>query len=209
MLLRKNRSSLPRIQQSLVEQWHIVDDNGKLVRQNTRHICQAGDEAHRAIYIKPKGDIDPRQLIIKNVPLRPGTLVFRTSSARFDVTKTDDILQVGADAKANYAIYSILSDISGASTRVGRVILPCSIRSPTSFEFVVLSRTGGHPGLFDEDKLDEYGMWKRLGYHGCMFFVMAVQKMRHEELMERVGLGVIFDRAWVNSTAEQKIVLLG
>ena len=209
VLVRKNRSSLPYIQESLVEQWYIVDDNGKLVRQDTRHTGQAGDEAHRAIYITPKGDIDAQQLISKNVSLRPGTLVFRTSSARFDVTKTDDILQVGADAKANYTIYSILSDISRASTRVGRVILPCSIRSPTSFEFVVLSRTGGRPGLFDEDRLDEYGMWKRLGYHGCMFHVMAVQKMRDEEVMERVGLGVIFDRAWVNSSAEQKIVLLG
>ncbi|KAJ8585796.1 HET-domain-containing protein, partial [Rhizopogon salebrosus TDB-379] len=197
--------SLPRIQDSLVEQWHLVDDDGKLVRQDVWSTGGAGNEDHWAIYVMPKGDIDPRQLIMENAPLRPGTLVFRTSSSYFDVTKTDDII----DTNANYGIHSILSDIPRPSTRVGRIILPCSIRSPTSFEFVVLSRTSGRQGLFDEDRLDEHGIWKRVGYYGCMFYVMAVQKMQDEERMERVGVGVIFDRAWLNSRAEQKVVFLG
>jgi hypothetical protein len=56
---------------------------------------------------------------------------------------------------------------------------------------------------------DEHGIWKRLGYDGCMFYVMAVQKMWGEERMERLGVGVILDRAWLHSTAEQKVVFLG
>ncbi|KAJ8593629.1 HET-domain-containing protein, partial [Rhizopogon salebrosus TDB-379] len=197
----------PGIRESLVEQWHIVDDDGNLVRQDVWRTRRMGDEAHRALYVPPKGKIDAQQMIRQNAPLRPGTLVFRTSSARFNVTKANDL--TGANVGTHFAIYSIMSDIPQPSTRIGRVVLPCSTLSPTSCEFVVLSRTTGRAGLFDEDILDEYGIWKRLGYDGCMFYVMAVQKMWGEERMERLGVGVILDRAWLHSAAEQKVVFLG
>ncbi|OJA17649.1 hypothetical protein AZE42_10799, partial [Rhizopogon vesiculosus] len=80
-------------------------------------------------YVAPKGDIDPQQLIAENAPLLPGTLVFRTSYSRFDVTKADGV--IGADAMDNYVVYSILSDIPSPSTMVGQIILPCSTPSPT------------------------------------------------------------------------------
>ncbi|OAX35511.1 HET-domain-containing protein [Rhizopogon vinicolor AM-OR11-026] len=203
-LLTEQGNSLD-IQESLVAQWHIVDNDGKLVRMDVWHPIRVDKNDHWAIYLAPKGDLDARQLISEKAPLQPGTLVFRTSSARFNVAKADDITA----AEANYAVYSILSDIPQTTTRIGRVFLPRSIHSPTSFEFIVLSRTMGRPGLFDEDILDEHRIWKRLGYHSCMFYVMAVQKIRDEERMERVGVGLIFDRAWVNSTTEQKVVFLG
>lgn len=189
--------------QSLVEQWYIIDGDGQPVRQDVRHFGRTGEyflEAHSRTYVAQKGEIDPQLLLTKNAPLRPGTLVFRTSSARFDVTKAGD--GAGADVVTNYAIYSILSDIPQPSTLVGRIILPCSTLSQTSYEFIVLSRADQGKGFYDEDRLG-----KR--YSGCMLYVMAVQKIQDEERMERVGVGVIFELAWLNSAAEQKMVLLG
>ncbi|KIK38877.1 hypothetical protein CY34DRAFT_365741 [Suillus luteus UH-Slu-Lm8-n1] len=90
-------------------------------------------------------------LITEGAPLRPGTLAFRTRSARFNVTKVDDV--IGADSGANYATYSILSDFPRPPTLVGHVILPCSTHSLTSCEFIVLARTDDIEGLYDEDAL--------------------------------------------------------
>jgi hypothetical protein len=207
VLGKEHARSPPGIQQSLVEQWNIVDDDGKLVRLDVRRTGRKGDGVHWALYVPPNGDIDAGQLVRENAPLLPGTLVFRTSSARFNVTRADDFIDAGVVTK--YAIYSILSDIPQPSTRVGCVVLPCSTHSPTSCEFIVLSRTSGRPGLFNEDRLDENRIWKRLGYHGCMFYVMVVRKMQNEERLERLGVGVIFDRAWLNSAGEQKTIFLG
>lgn len=193
----------PWITQSLVEQWHIVDDDGRLVPldvQRTGRMARSIEEANSSPYVIPKGDIDAQTLMIEGAPLHPGTLVFRTRSARFTVTKADDVAGAGPDA--NYATYSILSDLPRPSTLVGRVILPCSTHSPTSCEFIVLSRTDDVEGLYNEDVLG-----KR--YLGCMLFVMAVQQMRDEKRMERIGVGVIFEHAWPNATPDQKVVLLG
>jgi hypothetical protein len=33
--------------------------------------------------------------------------------------------------------------------------------------------------------------------------------MQKEERLERLGVGVIFDRAWLNSAGEQKTIFLG
>jgi hypothetical protein len=190
--------------QSLVEQWYIIDNDGQPVRQDVRRLGRSGEyflEAHSRTYVAQKGEIDPQQLLTENAPLRPGTLVFRTSSARFKVTKADDV--AGADVATNYAIYSILSDFPQPSTLVGRVILPSSTQSLSSYEFVVLSRADKFSGLYDEDRLGER-------YSGCMLYVMAVQKMQDEKrISERVGLGVIFEHAWLDSRTEQKMIFLG
>ncbi|KAG1840625.1 heterokaryon incompatibility protein-domain-containing protein [Suillus subluteus] len=199
----QNGGVSPWITQSLVEKWYIVDDNGQFVPLDVRRtgrMARSVEEANSSPYVIPKGDIDAQTLITENAPLRPGTLVFRTRSARFNVMKADDV--VGADPEANYVTYSILSDIPRPSTLVGRVILPSSTHSPTSCEFIVLSRTDDVGGLYDEDTLG-----KR--YLGCMLYVMAVQKMQDEKWMERVGVGVIFEHAWPNATQEQNVVLLG
>ncbi|KAJ8583923.1 HET-domain-containing protein [Rhizopogon salebrosus TDB-379] len=189
------------VDQSLVKQWYIVDDNGRPVRQDVPHQPgELSEDATQRTYVGPKEDIDPQRLIAENAPLLPGTLVFRTSHSRFNVTKANDV--VGAGAVDNYAIYSILSDVPRPSTWVGRIILPCSTHSPTSHEFVVLSRADEREEFYDEERLG-----KR--YSGCMLYVMAVQKMQNEQRMERVGVGIIFEQAWLDSSAEQKIVYLG
>jgi hypothetical protein len=193
------------VYESLVHQWYMVDDGGRPVRQEVRHFGHTGEDiqdANWSIYVAPKGDINPQQLLIENRPLPPGTLVFRTTSARFDVMRAQDV--AGADVMTNYAVYSILSDFLRPSTLVGRVILPYSTStdSPTSYEFIVLSRTGRCGGLYDENVL-------RKPYFGCMLYVMAVQKVQDDRMMERVGVGVIVEQAWLDSTPEEKIVFLG
>lgn len=191
------------VYESLVQQWYIVDHDHQPVLQDVRRFGRTGEDIQDAdsrSYVAPHGDINPRQLITKNAPLRPGTLVFQTSSARFDVTRADDV--VGADVMTSHAIYSILMDTPRPSTLVGRVILPCSTSSPTSCEFIVLSRTGHCTGLYNQDVL-------RKPYFGCMLYVMAVQKLQEERTMERVGVGVIVEEAWLNSPTELKIVFLG
>ncbi|KAJ8588232.1 hypothetical protein M405DRAFT_902842 [Rhizopogon salebrosus TDB-379] len=193
------------VYESLVDQWYIADDGGRPVRQEVRHFGHMGEDiqdANWSIYVTPKGDINPQQLLIENVPLQPGTLVFRTTSARFDVTRAQDV--AGADVVTNYAVYSILSDFLRPSTLVGRVILPYSTStdSPTSYEFIVLARTGRCGRLYDENVL-------RKPYFGCMLYVMAVQKVQDDGMMVRVGVGVIVEQAWLDSTPEEKIVFLG
>jgi hypothetical protein len=197
-------SSAIFVYESLVHHWYIVDDGGRPVRQDVRHSGRTGEvhDANSSTYIAPKGDINPQQLLVENAPLQPGALVFRTTSARFGVTRAHDV--AGADVMTNYAVYSILSDFLRPSTLVGRVILPCltPTDSPTSYEFIVLSRADHCGGLYDENVL-------RKPYFGCMLHVMAVQKTQDERMMERVGVGVIVEQAWLDSTAEEKIVFLG
>ncbi|OJA13928.1 hypothetical protein AZE42_01330, partial [Rhizopogon vesiculosus] len=120
------------VEQSLVEQWYIVNEDGQPVHQYVpRQPGELSEDINRKTYVRPKGDIDPQQLITGNAPLLPGTLIFRTSYSRFDVTKADDVAGAGAGIVANHAIYSILSDTPQPSTLVGRIILPCSTHSPT------------------------------------------------------------------------------
>jgi hypothetical protein len=200
--------SLPRFKfgQSLVE-WYIVDENGQLVHLYVDHgkgiIPERNPHlATNTAYVAPKGDIDSQQLMTKDVPLVPGTLVFRTSCSRFDVTPWGSEIQ-NAGAGVSYAIYSILSDIPRSSTRVGRIILPSSTDSPASHEFIVLSRSTERPvRVYDDQRLGE-------SYYGCMLYVMAVQKMQDEKRFERVGVGIIFEQAWVKSSPEEKIIYLG
>jgi len=196
-----NHEPMPRLKfgQSLVE-LYIVDNKGQLVHQCVEHreriiLAPDPDLITNIAYVAPNGDIDSN-----NVPLLPGTLVFRTSCSRFNVTKADDVQH--ANVLANYAIYSILSDIPRPSTRVGRIILPSSTNSPTSYEFVVLSRSTEDPLVYDGERLGKK-------YPGCMLYLMAVQKMEDGQRVERVGVGIIFEQAWRKSQPEEKIVYLG
>jgi len=209
------RMTLPRLKfgQSLV-QWYLVDNNGQLVHQYVEPqkgiiLGPAGDpnSITNTAYVAPKGDIDSQQLMANSAPLLPGTLVFWTSCSRFDVTRCQWEGPEGgvqnASAVANHAVYHILSEIPRPSTRAGRIILPSSTHSPTSYEFIVISRSTERPiHVYDEERLGE-------SYYGCMLYVMAVQKMQDKKRFERVGVGIIFERAWLTSGPKEKIVYLG
>ncbi|OJA13927.1 hypothetical protein AZE42_01331 [Rhizopogon vesiculosus] len=109
MRLGRIGTNTSEINQSLVEQWYIVDDDGLLVRQwvtvewQERIINEDINIVGYIPCVAPKGDIDPQQLITENALLVPGTLVFRTSYSRFHVTKADNV--GGVDAAANYVCH--------------------------------------------------------------------------------------------------------
>ncbi|KAG2370309.1 heterokaryon incompatibility protein-domain-containing protein [Suillus spraguei] len=120
----------------------------------------------------------------------PGTLIFRTTSSHFAIAR-----RRGEESHAS--IHHGLFDIFSPSIRVGTAVLPLDVALPTSLEFIVLSRTGMNGG-YDQERI-EY-------YPECLLHVMAVSQ--NEGVMERVGLDVIHEAAWMASGAEEKVVFL-
>ncbi|EGN96376.1 hypothetical protein SERLA73DRAFT_39921, partial [Serpula lacrymans var. lacrymans S7.3] len=188
--IHKNTES-PRLLESLVDPWFIVDEGGEVVQLEVGRMNRATaypEEIGPRQYLPPQGIFDPLQLGLTNEhPPEPGTLIFRTSSAWFDIAQVNS---VSSNIETHYAFFSILSNIPSPSTRVGRIILPLSIRSPASLKFIVLSRTNGPSGVYDENVLGER-------YSGCFLYVMAVEKKGDTTIMERVGVGIIFEGAWL------------
>ena len=81
------------------------------------------------------------------------------------------------------------------------MILPASTPSPSVFE-LVLSRCDSPVGFWDESK------WGTR-YYGRMLHVMALQSMRCDpRVSERTGLSVVVESAWMESGAEERVVLL-
>lgn len=132
-------------------------------------------------------------------PLKPGTLIFRTTSNHFDITRRDGEPNGESSPADHYGLFNVLSTTSSPSTWVGTVILPLNPAPPTSIKFIVLSRASDSViGSYDKESLKRY--------RGCMLHVMAVNE--NEGLMERIGLGVIHIVAWVTSMPEEKVVFL-
>jgi hypothetical protein len=197
-----SRVDFPRPIETLVGSWYIVHDSGivqlDVRRLDRRLISYPEDEVGLVRFSPSQGAVDLQLLSHKNGRLlEPGILIFRTTSAYFTVVRVGDD---NTSAGAHHAIFAILS--SSSSARVGRIILPVSTPSPFSFEFVVLSRTSGNPGLYDEAIFGER-------YSGCLLYVMAVQKMGDTGTVERVGVGVMFEKAWLDSILGETTVLLG
>lgn len=131
----------------------------------------------------------------------PGTLIFRTRCAHFQVIKVDDDV-ANADEAAAHVIFHIVPVDPAPQSNAGRIILPASVVSPTIFEFIVLSRGEGIHGIYDE-----FTWGKR--YSGCALHVMAVQRTHNDSrVRERVGIGVIVESAWMKSHGEECVVLL-
>ncbi|EGN97795.1 hypothetical protein SERLA73DRAFT_160870 [Serpula lacrymans var. lacrymans S7.3] len=201
---RGNNYPLPT--ESLVNHWFIVEESGEIVSLDVtcidRIIVHPERESGLRRYSPPRGTVDQLQLDIRNIhPKEPGTLIFRTSSAYFNVTELENDASGIPAVGTHHAVFSLLSNAPPSSARVGRVILPVSTCTPVSLEFVVLSRTGGPLGAFDEDIFG-----KR--YSDCFLYVMAVQKIHQRKTLERIGVGIIFERAWIDSLANEKVVLL-
>ncbi|KAI6117601.1 heterokaryon incompatibility protein-domain-containing protein [Pisolithus croceorrhizus] len=90
--------------------------------------------------------------------------------------------------------------IRHSRANAGRIILPASTASPTTFEFIVLSRCDGIRGIYDE--LTWGGR-----YYGCLLHVMAVQGTPDDSrVRERVGVGVVVEPAWIKSHKEETTV---
>ncbi|KAG1728769.1 heterokaryon incompatibility protein-domain-containing protein [Suillus lakei] len=197
-------SDWPRVTESVIDPWYVVDHNGDTVQLDVRRIHRAftypiPEEAMNP-YSSPQGILDPSQLTLDiHRPLDPGTLIFRTTSSRFSIIRRGGGDNEKSSARVYHDLFNILSSASSPSSWVGSVILPLDPAPPASLEFIVLSRTSASPGVYDEESLGKF-------YHGCMLYVMAVSQ--NEGLMERVGLGIIHEAAWIASSAQEKVVFL-
>lgn len=191
-----NMSSDPSVEETLVDPWYIVDHNGDIekldVYQRPWVILRPNQEKHA--YSAPRGILDPTELTpdIRR-PLDTGTLVFRTTCSHFGIVRRE-----GEEPSAYaHSLFNILSTVSFPPIWVGTAVLPLEPTLPSSLDFIVLFRTSSR-SVYDEENL--------MGYDGCLLNVMAVSQ--DEGLMERVGLGVIHEAAWIASKPEKKVVFL-
>ncbi|KAG6377608.1 heterokaryon incompatibility protein-domain-containing protein [Boletus reticuloceps] len=191
--------------ESLVTAWHLVDEDGTIIRLNVKQIPPSwsvdGDtDGCQPPYKYVASQSHPNDLVLGSSP-PSGTLVFRTQCARFRVVKPDDDNFI-ADPRNVHTIFHISPVDQVSAHYAGRIILPTSTPSLSIFEFVVLSRCDGLVGLWDE------GKWGKR-YYGCLLHVMAVKSIRdNAQVNERVGLGLIVESAWMESKAEERVVLL-
>ncbi|KAG2753386.1 HET-domain-containing protein [Suillus brevipes Sb2] len=188
--------SSPLVVEMFIDPWYIVDHHGVIVQLDVRRASRRvllirETEGEVSTYSPPRGIIDSTEMTIHRA-LDPGTLIFRTTSSHFAIARRRE----ESHASIHHGLFDILS-ASSPPIWVGTAVLPLDVALPTSLEFIVLSRTGMR-GAYDVERL-EY-------YHDCLLHVMAVSE--NEGLMERVGLGVIHEVAWIASRAEEKVVFL-
>ncbi|KAG1840271.1 heterokaryon incompatibility protein-domain-containing protein [Suillus subalutaceus] len=190
-------SSEASVDETLIDAWYIVDHSGDIVPLDVRRVSRVyWIEEEQPPYSPPGGILDPAEIPLDiHRPLKPGTLIFRTTSSHFDITRRGGESDGESSPADHYGLFNIISTTSSPPTWVGTVILPLIPAPPTSIEFIVLSRCDGVDGVCDLER-----------YRGCLLHVMAV--CENEGLMERVGLGVIHIVAWVASTPEEKVVFL-
>ncbi|KAF8546670.1 HET-domain-containing protein [Imleria badia] len=193
--------------ESLITAWHLVDEDGTIVRLDVKQIPPSwtveDDTDGRAPYKYVASRNHPSDLVL-DFSLPKGTLLFRTQCACFQVVKLDDDSLLAEASKANaHAIFHIVPVDDVSPHYAGRIVLPVSTPSPSIFEFVVLSRCDGLIGLWDESK------WGKR-YYGCLLHVMAVRSIPNSDsrVSERVGLGLVVESAWIESGAEERVVLL-
>ncbi|KAG1777345.1 heterokaryon incompatibility protein-domain-containing protein, partial [Suillus placidus] len=190
----------PSVSEMFVDPWYIVDHSGVIVQLDVRRVSRVilirETEGEVSTYTSPRGIIDPTEMTIDiHRPLDPGTLIFRTTSSHFAIARRRG---EESHASIHHGLFNILS-ASSPPTWVGTAVLPLDVALPTSLEFIVLSRTGMR-GAYDIERI-EY-------YQECLLHVMAVSQNHDGSLMERVGLGVIHEAAWIASGAEEKVVFL-
>ncbi|KAG0696281.1 heterokaryon incompatibility protein-domain-containing protein [Suillus ampliporus] len=191
----------PSVAEMLVDPWYIVDHSGDTVQLDVRRVSRRvvlvrETDEERPTYSPPRGILDPTEMTLDiHRPLEPGTLIFRTTSSRFDIVRRCG--EESSTACIHHGLFDILSTASSPPIWVGTVILPLDISPPTSVELIVLSRTS-MMGVYDEQSF--------VYYHECLLHVMAVSQ--NDGLRERLGLGVIHEAAWIASGAEEKVVFL-
>ncbi|KIK44403.1 hypothetical protein CY34DRAFT_79976 [Suillus luteus UH-Slu-Lm8-n1] len=191
-----NMSSDISVEETLVDPWYIVDHNGDVVKldvyQHPWVNLRPNQEKHA--YSAPRGILDPTELTLDiRRPLDTGTLIFRTTCSHFGIAQRE-----GEEPSAYaHGLFNILSTVSFPPIWVGTAVLPLEPTPPSSLDFIVLFRTSSR-SVYDEEN--------HMSYDGCLLNVMAVSQ--DEGLMERVGLGVIHEAAWIASRPEKKVVFL-
>ncbi|KAG2160184.1 heterokaryon incompatibility protein-domain-containing protein [Suillus bovinus] len=189
----------PLVVEMFVDPWYIVDHSGIILQVDVRRVSRRvvlvrETEGEVSAYSSPRGIIDPTEITSDiHRTLVPGTLIFRTTSSHFAIARRRG---EESHASIHHGLFDILST-SSPPTWVGTAVLPLDVTLPNSLEFIVLSRTDLR-GTYNEERFQHY--------HECMLHVMAVGQ--NEALMERIGLGVIHEAAWIASGAQEKVIFL-
>jgi len=192
----------PRPMESLVDKWHAVEeDAGALVHLDLRPIKRiVFDGSEKGLYESPRWDAPVWEAKASDLKtLRAGTLVFRTTVCWMVVEKnqsTDG--QIGE----HHTLFDVFPESDTDRCHfAGRIILPRSHPSPTQVQLIVLSRTDGINEMYDADF---YGN----SYEGCLLYVMAVKVVNGADVRERLGVGIVFEKAWLDAETVDDIVLL-
>lgn len=203
----------PRIAGSLVDVWYIYED-GNLVELDVRPVQRMifpDVEKRVTRYSPPSGRgriVALLETLKTQARLPDGTLVFYATSAVFKVQK----LAGGGQTNGNgpYELYAILPSHGPKSENAaGRVYLPSDLSS-SELEFIVLAYADGENHLHDEEAHGER-------YSTSFLYVMAVRSLEAEgdvtsilgcELVERVGVGIVFEPVWLDARPQEKLICL-
>ncbi|EIW87352.1 HET-domain-containing protein [Coniophora puteana RWD-64-598 SS2] len=191
--------SSPRIGESLVDVWHMVDDGGRLNILDVRKVDRVVvDPAWGKLsYMIPKWDKSWQTP--SNVQLAPGTLVFKTLVASLLVTEVQDGPGVTGE---HHSLFSIASDEHDLGI-IGRIILPNHQPSHQQMDFAVTGRSYGTHNATWATNVDA-----STTYAGFLLYVIAMHPTDSMGVSERAGLGVVFEKAWYRVNAEAKVVML-
>ncbi|KAF7441178.1 hypothetical protein PC9H_001527 [Pleurotus ostreatus] len=210
-----NAESYPRIAGSLVDVWYIYED-GNLVELdvNPVHRMIFPDVEKQVTRYSPPSGRERIVVLLETVKtqlarLPEGTLIFYATSATFKVLKLAGGPPTN-DGDGRYELYAILPSHGPKSENAaGRVYLPSDLSS-SELEFIVLAYADGQNDLHDEEA---HG--KR--YSTSFLYVMAVRSLEAEgdgtsvlgcELVERVGVGIVFEPVWLDARPQEKLVCL-
>lgn len=196
-----NGRDAPRPMESLINSWAICE-GGRLVEINVRSIDRAiaypEEEGKLTRYSPPNGNIS----FEKGATFYDGALVFRTTTVNFRIGSGNIAVEGTEDSRdAQYAMFDILAPATPRSVRAGRIYLPLSIESSSPLQFLVLSRTNGSSSIYDTDV---YGSQ----YSGCFLYAMAVQPVGASSTFERLGVGIVFEKAWLDAKPQEIQVFL-
>ncbi|EIW87358.1 HET-domain-containing protein [Coniophora puteana RWD-64-598 SS2] len=189
-------NDVPAADESLVERWSLVDDDGALIRLEVKHTSPV---------------LEPRQIVAESgrlarhiswddawvppvgQPLKPGTLVFRTMSAQLQVRRlvANEITSEHRVEGTEQAVFVI---VTGEADGTGsRVILPKDHPSPATLQFVVVCRAhswGPGESLLAGENASGPIFW---------LYVLALRAQPGIEVKERLGSGIVHEKSWMES----------
>ncbi|CCL99283.1 uncharacterized protein FIBRA_01299 [Fibroporia radiculosa] len=193
-------SQTPHLVETLIDKWYIWDGS-KLIQLDVRTITFATaypeEEGGLTRYVPPCGPLSLEDGKVS----KDGTLVFYTTAANFTVERVHNASEGMESADEQYALFAILAVSESRLVQAGRIYMPSSTPSPSCLRFAVLSRTNGIVGIYDEDV---YGS----RYSGCYLYVIALGVAGSQDEDQRLGIGIIFEKAWLAAGAKGTSIFL-
>lgn len=79
------------VDETFIDAWYIVDHSGDIAPLDVQRVSRVyWIEEEQSPYSSPGGILDLAEMLLDiHRPLKPGTLIFRTTSSHFDITRRD------------------------------------------------------------------------------------------------------------------------